>query len=147
VGEALVANGHRVIVTGPADDLVARRLAAAVTGAVDMVGATSLPQLAGVLADAGAVCVGNTGVMHLAAAAGTPVVAVFPPTVPVSRWRPWRVPHVVLGNHDVPCSPCYLRTCPYPDQPCADIDPADVVAAVDRLTPAREPDVRVGVTA
>jgi ADP-heptose:LPS heptosyltransferase len=36
--------------------------------------------------------------MHLAAAVGTPVVAVFAATVPASRWRPWGVRHRLLGD-------------------------------------------------
>jgi ADP-heptose:LPS heptosyltransferase len=72
--------------------------------------------------------------MHLAAAVGTPVVAVFPPTVPLDRWRPWRVPHVVLGAQDVACAGCRSRTCPLDEQVCLGaVGAHDVAAAVDRL--------------
>jgi ADP-heptose:LPS heptosyltransferase len=82
------------------------------------------------------VVTGNTGPLHLAAAVGTPVVAVFPPTVALERWRPWRVPHLVLGEQEVPCAGCRSRTCPLPRQTCLDeVTPAAVVAAVDRLAP------------
>jgi ADP-heptose:LPS heptosyltransferase len=92
-------------------------------------------QLAGVLADAAAVVCGNTGPMHLAAAVGTPVVAVFPPTVPVDRWRPWRVEHVVLGDQTVACSGCRSRMCPLPRQICVDdVTPSAVDAALDGVT-------------
>lgn len=125
---------------------------------VDLVGRTPFPVLAEVLRRAAVVCVGNTGPMHLAAAVATPVVATFAPTVPVVRWRPWAVPHVLLGHHDVPCAHCHLRTCALPVQRCLEIDPDDVVAAVAALVgpatravpsspgrpavvPARDPDV------
>ena len=49
---------------------------------VDLGGATSMPELAEVLAHADCVVVGNTGPAHLAAAVGTPVVSLFAPTVP-----------------------------------------------------------------
>ena len=107
----------------------------------DLGGRTDLPVLAHVLAGAAAVVAGNTGPLHLAAAVGTPVVAVFPPTVALERWRPWRVPHVVLGDQDVPCAGCRSRTCPQPRQLCLDeATPAAVAAAVDRLTrPSGQP--------
>jgi heptosyltransferase-3 len=80
--------------------------------------------------------------MHLAAAAGAPVVAVFPPTVPLERWRPWRVPHVVLGDQGVPCAGCRARECPLPEQVCLDqIDAGAVEQAVEALTAGPSPAV------
>lgn len=136
---ALGAAGRRVAVTGSAGEAP---LTAAVAGghpaARDLGGPGSLAQLAAVLAGADAVVCGNTGPMHLAAAVGTPVVAVFPPTVPLARWRPWRVPHVVLGDQDVDCRGCRFRRCAVPGQPClAPVTPGAVVDALDLLAPAR----------
>ena len=80
--------GHRVVVTGgPGErELTAlrRRRRAGPTSAAQ----TTLAELAGVLAGADAIVVGNTGPAHLAAAVGTPVVSLFAPTVPPVRWRP-----------------------------------------------------------
>ena len=87
----------------------------------------------------GAACLvtGNTGPAHLAAAAGTPVVSLYAPTVPAVRWRPWRVPHELL-HRDVPCAGCRARTCPVPGHPCIDdVTPAEVLAAVGRLAARR----------
>ena len=112
-------------------------MASAAPGAVDLSGATELAGLAEVLAGADAVVVGNTGPAHLAAAVGTPVVSVYAPTVPASRWRPWRVPHVLLGVQDIPCAGCRSRVCPIPGQPCiGDVEVDEVVAAVASLTHA-----------
>jgi ADP-heptose:LPS heptosyltransferase len=130
VVRALIEAGHRVVLTGAADDHGTHVIADAVPEAVRLVGATSLRQLVPVIERASAVCVGNTGIMHLAAAVGTPVVALFPPTVPMARWRPWAVPHVVLGAHELDCAPCYLRDCRFADHPCCEVAPTDVVAAV-----------------
>jgi ADP-heptose:LPS heptosyltransferase len=47
----------------------------------------------------------DSGLMHLAAAAGTPVVALFGPTNP-DFVRPWGVSHRVV-RMDMPCSPCF----------------------------------------
>jgi ADP-heptose:LPS heptosyltransferase len=130
--ERLVADGRDVVVTGaPAE----RPLTAAVAGhhAVDLGGATTLPQLAGVLAHADAVVVGNTGPAHLAAAVGTPVVSLFAPTVPAARWRPYGVAHELL-HRPVPCAGCRARDCPVPGHPCLGNVPVDaVLLALARL--------------
>jgi ADP-heptose:LPS heptosyltransferase len=137
---ALVAGGHNVAVTGaPAD----APLTAAVAGpwhpaVVDLGGATTFAALAGVLAAADAVVVGNTGPAHLAAAVGTPVVSLFAPTVPPVRWRPWGVAHELLFE-EVPCAGCRARTCPVAGHPCLSaVAVAEVVAAVGRLAGVRE---------
>ena len=130
--------GCQVVVPGaPSERTLCAGVAAAAPGAVDLSGATGLAGLAEVLAGADAVVVGNTGPAHLAAAVGTPVVSIYAPTVPASRWRPWRVPHVLLGVQDISCAGCRSRVCPVPGQPCiGSIEVDDVVAAVARLTRA-----------
>jgi ADP-heptose:LPS heptosyltransferase len=135
---ALVAAGRRVVVTGGLDE---RELTALVAGsdALDLGGETDFPGLAGVIAGAAAIVVGNTGPAHLAAAIGTPVVSLFAPTVPAVRWRPWFVRHQLLYV-DVPCAGCRARACPVPGHPClGGVEVADVVAAVDRLVPLAVP--------
>ena len=138
---ALVAEGRRVVVTG---DAAERPLTTRVVGerrpsVVDLGGRVDLGGLAGVLAGAAAVVVGNTGPAHLAAAVGTPVVSLFSPVVPAVRWRPWGVPQVLLGDQLVACAGSRARSCPVPGHPCLDTIPvAEVVAAVDRLAPVRQ---------
>jgi ADP-heptose:LPS heptosyltransferase len=104
----------------------------------DLGGRLDLAGLAEVLAGADALVAGNTGPAHLAAAVGTPVVSLFSPVVPAVRWRPWKVPHVLLGDQRAACAGTRARTCPIPGHPCLDGVPvAEVVAAVERLAPAR----------
>jgi ADP-heptose:LPS heptosyltransferase len=135
--DALAAQGHRVLVTGGPGEKALTRAVAGEHG-VDLGGATSLGGLAGLLAGADCVVVGNTGPAHLAAAVGTPVVSLFAPTVPAARWRPWRVAHELL-HVDVPCAGCRARACPVPGHPCLEgVGVADVLAAVARLVPTRE---------
>ena len=53
--------------------------------------------------------------MHMAAAVGIPVIAIFGrkiPGVSPTRWRPWGDKHVVL-HEDPGCQPCYDKACPY----------------------------------
>lgn len=130
---ALADEGWHVVVTGGPGD-VADGAAVTPAGGTDLTGRTSLAELAAVLRGAAAVVVGNTGPAHLAAAVGTPVVSLFAPTVPLERWRPWRVPQAVLGDQDAPCRLSRARTCPVPGHPCTtQVHPARVVAAVERL--------------
>jgi ADP-heptose:LPS heptosyltransferase len=56
---------------------------------------TTLPALIGALAACDGAILPDGGAMHLAAALGKPVVALFGDS-PVARWRPWGVPHRVL---------------------------------------------------
>ncbi len=128
----LAAAGWTVVVSGAPDE---RALTAFVAGedGLDLGGVLSLAELADLLAGADAVVVGNTGPAHLAAAVGTPVVSLYAPTLPASRWRPWRVAHELLFV-PVPCAGCRARACPVPGHPCLDeIDPPVVLDAVRRL--------------
>jgi ADP-heptose:LPS heptosyltransferase len=133
----LAARGHRVVVTGgPNERELTAHVAAGAHGAVDLGGATGLPGLADVIAEADVLVTGNTGPAHLAAAVGTPVVELYAPTVPAVRWRPWRVPHVLLGEQDIACRGCRARQCPIPGHPCIDrVAPETVADAVDRMAP------------
>jgi ADP-heptose:LPS heptosyltransferase len=134
VVDALAGDGWPVVVTGGAAE---RSLTEAVAGstASDLGGRLDVAELAGVIAGAEAVAVGNTGPAHLAAAVGTPVVSLFAPVIPAVRWAPYRVRHVLLGDQQAACRGTRARECPIPGHPClTSVDPADVVAAVEEMT-------------
>lgn len=134
--QALADTGRRVLVTGGAAE---RDLTAQVAGptrpeVTDLGGETSLAGLAAVLAGAAVAVTGNTGPAHLAAAVGTPVVSLFAPTVPASRWHPWGVPFELLGAQTIACAGCRARVCPVPGHPClSSVTVDEVLAAVERL--------------
>jgi ADP-heptose:LPS heptosyltransferase len=135
----LAEDGWRVLVTGSRAE---RRLTAQVAGAegVDLGGRTTLADLAVVLSGAAAVVTGNTGPAHLAAAVGTPVVSLYAPTVPASRWRPWGVPHILLGDQTIACAGCRARVCPVEGHPClACVSVEDVMEALECLAPLDDP--------
>lgn len=77
---------------------------------IDFVGKTRLLQLAALLERCHLLVTNDTGTMHLAAAVGTPVVALFGSTPP-GMTGPWGSNHQVISK-DVDCSPCMKRTCP-----------------------------------
>ena len=73
---------------------------------IDLAGRLDLVTLAAVLARLDLYVTGDTGPMHLAAAVGTPVVAVFGPSDP-TRYAPSDPDHHHrIVRIDLPCSPC-----------------------------------------
>ena len=97
---------------------------------IDLVGKTDLPTLAGVLAHCRALVTNDSGAMHLAAAAGVPVTAVFGPTNDLAT-RPMGDAHAIVTN-DVWCRPCMLRECPLDHRCLRGVSAAAVVAAARR---------------
>ncbi|MDQ1385723.1 MAG: hypothetical protein QOG65_3102 [Actinomycetota bacterium] len=134
----LGAEGMRTIVTGGPDErALTARVARAHARAEDWGGAFEFPQLLDCLAGAKVVVVGNTGPAHMAAAVGTPVVSIFPPTVPAARWRPWGVPYLLFGNQGIECAGCRARACPRPEPICVSaVRLSPVVDGVVRLAAA-----------
>jgi ADP-heptose:LPS heptosyltransferase len=136
----LVTRGRRVVLTGGPDEASLTAIVARKSGAagspllLDLGGRTSLPLLAEVIGAADTIVCGNTGPAHLAAAVGTPIASLYAPTVPSVRWRPWRVPHVLLGNQEIECAGCRARECPVSGHPClSEVPVADVLEATESL--------------
>jgi heptosyltransferase II len=115
-----------VLVGAAGDRDAAREIESSLPGAarvVDLIGRTDLRLLAGVLARCDAFVSNDSGAMHLAAALGVPVAAIFGPTDDRVTAPPGG--HDVLV-HDVFCRPCMLRDCPI-DHRCMKGIPADAV--------------------
>src|SRR6185503_20082595 len=80
---------------------------------LDLTGVTSLSLLVGLIAIAKAFVSNDSGAMHLAAAVGTPVTAIFGPTREYeTRPLPRAGARAQVLIHDVWCRPCMLRECP-----------------------------------
>ena len=96
----------QIILTGaPSEIELSKEIASQIrSSCVVAAGKTEINQLAALFSNADLVICGNCGPMHLAAAAGTPVIALHGPTNP-SQWAPWGTGHTIL-QVDVPCSPC-----------------------------------------
>lgn len=106
----LVEDGNRVVITGGPDERDDNLKISGVTeGIHDLTGETSLKVLAEIFRKADLVVCPDTGPMHLAAAVGTPVIALFGPTAP---WRtgPYGKGHVILRT-GADCSPCFRKQC------------------------------------
>lgn len=120
-----------VIIGGTRDRAELDRMRSAIgDGAINLCGKTDLRTLAAVTKAARFVLTVDSGPMHIAAAALTPVVALFGPTAP---WRtgPYGVECRIVRK-DLSCSPCFRRTCQDP-RCMREITAADVVGAVTSL--------------
>ncbi|MEQ1575342.1 MAG: lipopolysaccharide heptosyltransferase II, partial [Vicinamibacterales bacterium] len=118
VSDLVGSRGASCVLVGSRGDaettaLIRGALPAAGVSVVDLAGMTTLKVLAGVLS-LSRVCVSNdSGAMHLAAAVGTPVVAIFGPTIEQAT-RPLTRAGISADvlTHEVWCRPCMLRECP-----------------------------------
>lgn len=141
LGAALVAAGRvPVVVGGPADRTDGDALVAAWGGGANAAGALSVAG-SGALMAAATCHVGlDTGTTHLAAAAGTPVVALYSQRAPVERWAPMGVGHRVLTAAPVACAGCFAVTCPEAGHPCMrHLALDDVLEAMARAQAAAAP--------
>jgi ADP-heptose:LPS heptosyltransferase len=130
----LADEGRTVVVTGAPSETGLTAAVGVDAPVLDLGGRTSLAELAAVLAAADAVVVGNTGPAHLAAAVGTPVVSLFAPTVPATKWAPYAVPLVLLGDQHAACRDTRVTTCPFEGHPClTSVTPDEVLTAVEEL--------------
>jgi lipopolysaccharide heptosyltransferase II len=120
-----------VVITGsPGDRALAAQIEAQMQEkAWNLAGRTSLKELAGIMQKARLAITADTGPMHLAAALGTQVVALFGPTAP-GRTGPFGAGHRVV-RLGVECSPCFQRYCPQPRCLTA-LSPDAVLAAVEK---------------
>ena len=104
---------------------------------LDLTGRTSLPEMVEWIRLCALVVTNDTGPMHVAAALGRPVVALFGPTNP--GWTgPYRQRNHVLQSTQIECVPCMKNYCLHPEPlACLQaITPAQVCAAVQqRLSP------------
>jgi heptosyltransferase-2 len=125
--------GVTVIVLGAPADAAAAGEVTATAPVASLVGRDRPDLLTAVLSEIDVLVSGDTGVAHLAAALGTPVVALFGPTDP--RLSAPRGPAVTLTN-PVPCAPCFYRECPI-EHPClAGVDAARVLERARALAGA-----------
>ncbi|MEO6212994.1 MAG: glycosyltransferase family 9 protein [Vicinamibacterales bacterium] len=96
-----------IVLTGSAADRpLLEQVRSALPGGstVDATSTSSLLTLAALLDESDLLVTGDTGPMHIAAAVGTPIVAVFGPSDP-RRYAP-RGPHDRVVRLDLPCAPC-----------------------------------------
>ena len=100
---------------------------------LNLCGATTLPEMIEWVRRGDLLITNDTGPMHVAAALGKPLIALFGPTAP-ERTGPYGQLKNVL-RLDLPCSPCLKSTCAYEktDECLRALSPAVVLARVEKL--------------
>lgn len=128
--------GYWLLLGGQGDTSLTAQIASGLREAgvphLDLAGKTSLRELMALLKLCRVVLTNDTGPMHVAAAMGTPVVAIFGSTSP-ELTGPGMLgdPHHLFLKSSVPCSPCFLRQCPIDLRCLQSIGVSRVTAAMD----------------
>jgi heptosyltransferase-2 len=108
-------------------------------GIPNLAGRTRPPELTALLARSRAIVTNDSGPGHVASAVGTPVVAVFGPTLPAFGYTPWGARNRIVEHHALACRPCSShgpQVCPLGHHRCMrEIAPADVLRALDAVLP------------
>jgi heptosyltransferase-3 len=131
----LIDNGSKVIVTSSPEKHELEKAQYIISlvdshqSLIDMTGKTTIKQLAAI-ADASDIFIGvDSAPMHIAAAVGTPVIAVF--GAGVKSWRPWCERHIVLFKEAV--SRKGIKRKEYIKENLLQITPDDVMKEVQQL--------------
>lgn len=99
----------KIVITGSSSETAYVDDIKLLDNTINLVGRTDVLQL-GALLELSDICVTcDSGPMHIAAAVGTPTVALFGPTDPI-RHQPYGEGHTIIEK-PVSCRPCYKRTC------------------------------------
>jgi len=127
--------GAAVAVVGsPAEAPLAKEIEAAVRrGVVNLAGKTTVREMMAILSLSSFLVTNDSGPMHIGAALGVPLVAIFGPT----DWRrtsPWTSLAKVV-RVEIDCSPCNLRTCDRGHECMLGVTPEMVVDAARQLLP------------
>ena len=140
LGKMFTNRGFCVVLTcGPGEEAIVGQIAPKLPNSVILFG-LSILELAELIRRA-VLYVGNdAGPMHLAAAVGTPVVALWGSSDSI-RWHPWAVPHRIVQN-PFDCNPCAGYECLVASSPlCIDsISVEQAKQAVKALLSQIEPD-------
>ena len=117
--EIAFANGYRqqvLIGAGRSDKKLCAKIVAELRHTVLMTaGKTSLETSIGLISLADLVVSSDSGPMHIAAGVGTPLVAIFGPTVEAFGFSPFRCRSEIAQNEGLQCRPCHPhgpRKCP-----------------------------------
>jgi heptosyltransferase-2 len=103
--------GYAVWLLGsPNDQPAAAPIAAAVAEVCDLTGRTDLAAAIDLLSVASIVISNDSGLMHVAAALGRPLIALFGSSSP--NFTPPLSPHAHIVRTGIACSPCFQRECP-----------------------------------
>jgi heptosyltransferase-2 len=132
LAQGFAARGCAVWLVGSASDRASgREIAEAAGGACrDLCGETTLAEAIDLIATGSVVVSNDSGLMHVAAALGRPLIALYGSSSPA--FTPPLSASAQILKLDLPCSPCFKRECPLGHFNCMmQLKPDRVLAAVD----------------
>ena len=115
---------------GPGEEPLAQAVAGSSNGAAHVAPQTTIADLVELSRAASLMVSGDTGPLHIAGAAGTPIVSLFGPTDPL-RNGPW-VPEDETISRWAECACRYQRRCRRATWCLADITVGEVTAAIEK---------------
>ena len=118
------------VLWGPGEAPLAQEVIDASDGAARLAPPTTTADLLELSRHAAVMISGDTGPLHIAGAAGTPIVAIFGPTDP-ARNGPWAADDIVVSRH-TSCSCHYQRRCRRASWCLQDVQVAEVTAAIQQ---------------
>jgi heptosyltransferase-2 len=133
LAKALVAEGYQVWLLGSARDReAATQIAAGLEQTHNLCGRTELVDAVDLLALCEAAVSNDSGLMHVAAAVGTPLVALYGSSTPA--YTPPLTDKAEVLYLGLDCSPCFKRECPFGHKNCLErITASDALSAVKML--------------
>ncbi|HEY0633902.1 MAG TPA: lipopolysaccharide heptosyltransferase II [Gammaproteobacteria bacterium] len=138
LAKQLTASGYQVWVLGSRKEQAGGETIAQMggRGVRNLCGATELVDTIDLLPLCGAAVSNDSGLMHIAAAVGTPLVAIYGSSTPA--YTPPLTDRVEVLYRGLDCSPCFKRHCPLGHTRCLqEIMPDDVQVALDTLLAAQ----------
>lgn len=141
VARHYLAQGWQVwLLGGPKDKAVTDAILAASDhheACIDLAGKTSLTEVIDVLAQVHGVVTNDSGLMHVAAALGRPLVAIYGSSTP-SFTPPLSEQSAILKPKQLACSPCFERTCRFSHYRClTETEAKQVITALNALLEPR----------
>ena len=134
----LVASGLQVMLMGSANDWSNNQVISDAipevhrSDVINLAGRTTMPEAIDLVGAARAVVSNDSGLMHVAAATGRPLIALFGPSSPLHT-PPLSAKAITLTN-PISCHPCFERTCPLIHQAClSELSVDEVLSALNTL--------------
>ena len=137
IAKMQISNFKIIIVGDKSDKAIADEITAAAGAEIlNFCGKLDLAQLTYALSKAKLLVTNDTGAMHIAEAAGTPVIAIFGPTVRQFGFAPWRKESRIIET-ELDCRPCALhgsKQCPKGHFNCMKLITAEqVLSEIQRM--------------
>jgi len=134
LGRRIVEGGTSriLVIWGPGEEQDARRISGAIGEGALPAPPTSLGQLGSLLKRCSMLVTNDSGPMHIAAALGVPVLAIFGPTLPALQ-GPVFTEAVVVRNERLDCLGCSFTECPIGNPCMVELTVDEVYASFRRL--------------